>query len=135
MMMTAQDIGKLSNLYLIQGIALIIVMMAIVGLLDRFTSLEDFSIPMFVSGVFSFVLVVAEAIVWKQVATKSPESLPTYFTAASGFRLLLALATMFVYYLVAGSDVILTFFLVFMAFYVTLLIYHSIFFAKVSNRS
>lgn len=135
MMMTTQEIGKLSNLYLMQGISLIIVMMAIVGLLDKFTSLEGLTAPMMVSGGFSFVLVAVEAIAWRLVATKSPDSLPTYFTAASGFRLLLALGTMFVYYLVAGSDTMLTFFLVFMAFYVALLIFHSVFFAKVSNRS
>ena len=42
---------------------------------------------------------------------------------------------MFVYYLIAGREAMLPFFLVFMVFYVLLLIHQSVFFAKVSNRS
>ena len=49
--------------------------------------------------------------------------------------MLLALAVMLVYYLVCGSDTMLTFFLVFMAFYLVALAHHSIFFARVTNRS
>jgi hypothetical protein len=49
--------------------------------------------------------------------------------------LLLALAVMFVYYLVAGRSAMLVFFLVFMVFYVVSLAHHTIFFARVSNRS
>jgi hypothetical protein len=61
--------------------------------------------------------------------------LPTFFTALSGARLLLALAVMFVWYLTDANDSMLHFFLVFMAFYVVSLVHHSIFFARVSNRS
>ena len=50
-------------------------------------------------------------------------------------HMLLALAVMFVYYLVNGRDAMLVFFLVFMAFYLVSLIHHSVFFARVSNRS
>jgi hypothetical protein len=49
--------------------------------------------------------------------------------------MLMALAVMFVYYLVNGRDAMLVFFLVFMAFYLVSLIHHSVFFARVSNRS
>jgi hypothetical protein len=49
--------------------------------------------------------------------------------------MLLALATMFVYYLVVGRGAMLVFVLVFMAFYILSLAHHSVFFARVSNRS
>lgn len=88
-----------------------------------------------VSVVFSLVVCWTIGLVWRWVAKNHQESLPTFFTAVSGFRLLLALAVMFVYYLVCGRGAMLLFFLVFMVFYFASLIHHSIFFAKVSNRS
>ena len=54
---------------------------------------------------------------------------------AGAITAMLALAVMFVYYLVNGRDAMLVFFLVFMAFYLVSLIHHSVFFARVSNRS
>ena len=68
-------------------------------------------------------------------AKNSPDSLPTFFTAVSGFRLLLALAVMFIYYLLDNNDTMLKFFIVFMVFYVASLAHHTVFFSRVSNRS
>ena len=48
--------------------------------------------------------------------------------------MLLALATMFVYYLVKGREAMLPFFIVFVVFYVVQLVHHSIFFSRVSNH-
>jgi hypothetical protein len=86
---------------------------------------------------FMFVLVVdiASVFIWRWVTLKHSDMLPTFFTALSGARLLLALAVMFVWYLTDANDSMLHFFLVFMAFYVVSLVHHSIFFARVSNRS
>lgn len=133
--MDAQETGRQSNRYWVQGVALTLVMMVIVVLLDRFTSLDGLTVPMMISAAFSVVIVVTEALVWRFVATSHPDSLPTFFMAVSGFRLLLAIATMFIYYLVAGQEAMMTFFLTFAAFYVMLLIHHSVFFARISNRS
>ena len=133
--MTKQDISKLSILYLVQGIVLIIIATIGTLLVERFTSVGDLRVSVMFSCGFSLAIVLAEGNIWRMVATKHPDSLTTFFTTLSGFRMLLALATMFVYYLIAGREAMLPFFLVFMAFYVLLLIHHSIFFAKVSNRS
>jgi hypothetical protein len=97
--------------------------------------LDTLLVPVVVSAVFMLVVSGVYGKLWSVVATKSPDSLPTFFTAASAFRMLLALAVMFVYYLVNGRDAMLVFFLVFMAFYLVSLIHHSVFFARVSNRS
>ncbi|UKK52467.1 hypothetical protein [Prevotella sp. E2-28] len=133
--MTKQDISKLSILYLVQGIVLTIIATIGTLLVERFTSVGDLRVSVMFSCGFSLAIVLAEGNIWRMVATKHPDSLTTFFTTLSGFRMLLALATMFVYYLIAGREAMLPFFLVFMAFYVLLLIHHSIFFAKVSNRS
>jgi hypothetical protein len=133
--MVKQDIRKLSILYMVQGIFLSIIATIGTLLVEKFTSMNALFVPAMFSCGFSLAIVLAEGIIWRWVATKHPDSLPTFFTALSGFRMLLALATMFVYYLLAGREAMLPFFLVFMVFYVLLLIHHSIFFAKVSNRS
>lgn len=91
--------------------------------------------PIVVSAAFSVIIETADAIVWRKVANRNPEGLTSFYTAVSGFRMLLALATMLIYYLVAGGDDMLEFFLVFMSFYVVMLIHHATFFARISNRS
>ena len=93
----------------------------------------DLLTPAIVSVAFSLLVCFTIGLVWRYVAKNSPDSLPTFFTAVSGFRLLLALAVMFVYYLL-NKETMLSFFLVFMVFYVALLAHHTIFFARVSNK-
>lgn len=129
------DIDKLSKRYARQELLLTAALFLITLLVMRVWYLDELLEPVIVSAAFTLVVSTALAVIWRRVATKSPDSLPTFFTAASAFRMLLALAVMFVYYLVNGRDAMLVFFLVFMAFYLVSLIHHSVFFARVSNRS
>jgi len=71
---------------------------------------------------------------WRMVAS-DPESLTSLLTNISGFRMLMAFVTMLSFYLLEDSKNLMPCFFVFMAFYILLLIHHTIFFAKVSNRS
>ncbi len=128
-----EGIGRLSRCYFRQSVWLTAGMLLAGLLLMNVFRLDAMLIPLVVSAVFSLAVDTADSIVWRRVAEKSPESLTTFYTAVSGFRMLLALATMLVYYLVAGGDAMLVFFLVFMAFYVMLLVHHTAFFSKVSN--
>ena len=89
--------------------------------------------PMAVSAVFSIVVESADALVWRKVAKKSPDSLTTFYTAVSGFRMLLALATMLVCYIIVGRDAIMPYILVLLVFYFAMLAHHSIFFSRLSN--
>ena len=123
------DIQKLSIAYIRQGL-LVTVALALIALMVMQVRYIDLLTPVIVSVVFSLFVSVTIALVWRRVAQRSPESLPTFFTAVSGFRLLLALAVMFVYYLVDNQDSMLRFFLVFIVFYFGLLIHHSVFFAR-----
>ncbi len=129
-----QNIDKLSRNYMRQELFLTVALFLIVLLVMRVWFL-DLLTPVIIGAGFTLVVSATIGLIWRRVAMRSPESLPTFFTAVSGFRLLLALALMFVYYLIAGRDMMLPFFLVFMAFYVVSLAHHSIFFARVSNRS
>lgn len=128
-----KNIEKLSIAYMRYGV-MVAVALALVGLMVMQIWFLDLLTPIIVSVAFSLVTCVAIAQIWKRVAQNSPDSLPTFFTAVSGFRLLLALAVMFVYYLVDNQDSMLRFFMVFVVFYFGMLIHHSIFFARINNR-
>ena len=127
------DIQKLSIAYIRQGL-MVTAALALIALLVMQVKYLDLLAPVIVSVVFSLVVCVAIALIWRRVAQRSAESLPTFFTAVSGFRMLLALAVMFVYYLVDTQNSMLRFFMVFIAFYFAMLAHHSIFFARINNR-
>ena len=129
-----QSVEKLSKNYMKQGL-FIAVGLTLITLLVMQVWFLDLLTPAIISAVFALVMCWTIGLIWRRVAKRSPESLPTFFTAVSGFRLLLALTVMFVYYLVDTHDSMLRFFLVFMAFYIVSLIHHTIFFARVSNHS
>lgn len=129
------DINKLSVSYLRQELYLSVGLFLIALLVMRVWFVDGLLTPTIIATVFTLVVSAVIGLVWRRVAKCSPESLPTFFTAVSGFRMLLALAVMFVYYLVFGRSAMLLFFVVFMVFYFVSLAHHSIFFARVSNRS
>ena len=128
-----KNIEKLSMTYMRYGL-MVTVALALIGLMVMQVWYLDLLTPIIVSVAFSLVTCVAIAQIWRRVAQSSPDSLPTFFTAVSGFRLLLALVVMFVYYLVDTQDSMLRFFMVFIAFYFGMLAHHSIFFARINNR-
>ena len=129
------DINKLSISYLRQELYLAIGLFLIALLVMRVWFLDDLLTPTIIATVFTLVVSAAIGMIWRRIAKSSPESLPTFFTAVSGVRMLLALAVMFIYYLVFGRSAMLLFIVVFLVFYFVSLAHHSIFFARVSNRS
>ncbi len=128
------DINKQCKKYILQTIFIFAVMNSIVIIVQKMWGL-DLLAEMIVSSSFLLVTGVAIALTWRWVASSHKESLPTFFTAVSGFRLLLALGVMFAWYLADKNDTMLQFFMVFMAYYVVSLVHHSFFFARLSNRS
>ena len=128
------NIDKLSKNYMRQGLYLTVALSLLTLLVMR-VWLLDLLTAVLVSAAFTLVVCGAIGLIWRFVAKHSPDSLPSFFTAVSAFRLLLALAVMFVYYLADGQNSMLRFFLVFMVFYFASLAHHTIFFARVSNRS
>lgn len=133
--MDIQNIDKLSWEYIRQQLLLTVTLTSLGLIAMRVWFFDSLLWPLIVSAVFTLVVSSASGLVWRKVAKQSPDNLPTFYTASSGFRMLLALAVMLVYYLVAGRQAMLVFVLVFLAFYFVSLTHHSIFFARVSNRS
>lgn len=133
--MNIQNIDKLSWEYIRQQLLLTVTLTSLGLIAMRVWFFDSLLWPLIVSAVFTLLVSSASGLVWRKVAKQSPDNLPTFYTASSGFRMLLALAVMLVYYLVAGRQAMLVFVLVFLAFYFVSLTHHSIFFARVSNRS
>ena len=132
--MEVKNIDILSRKYRRQQLLLSVVLYSLGLIIDRVWLLDRLIYPLVVSVVFTLVVSYVSGFVWLRVAKQAPDSLPTFYTASSGFRLLLGLAVMFVYYLVAGRPAMLVFVLVFMAFYIVSLVHHSVFFARVMNK-
>ena len=132
--MEVKNIDILSRKYRRQQLLLSVVLYSLGLIIDRVWFLDRLIYPLVVSVVFTLVVSYVSGVVWLRVAKQAPDNLPTFYTASSGFRLLLGLAVMFVYYLVAGRPAMLVFVLVFMAFYIVSLVHHSVFFARVMNK-
>lgn len=128
------DIKQQCKKYILQTVVIFLVMNFLVRIVWKVWNLDLWA-EMIVSSSFLLVTGVAIALIWRWVASNHKESLPTFFTAVSGFRLLLALGVMFGWYLADKNDTMLQFFMVFMAYYVVSLVHHSFFFARLSNRS
>ena len=87
-----------------------------------------------VGTLFFIVFEITTVLVWRWVAMKHRNMLPSFFTGVSGFRFLGALLVMSVWYLAAGKENIMVFLIVFFVFYFVSLIHHSIFFSRMSKR-
>ena len=87
-----------------------------------------------VSALFVLTVDVAAAFLFRWVATKHVNMLPSFFTGVSGFRFLLALMVLAVWFIVSDSKSMKIFFVVFLVFYMVTLVHQSIFFSRVSNR-
>ena len=128
------DFDKLSKRYARQSI-LLTAGLALLGLLvANVRQTDGIIVPLVVSSLFVLVMELTSAFLWRWVAVKHSDMLPSFFTCVSGFRFLLALAVMFVWYMVTNRQSTITFFVVFLVFYFVSLIHHSIFFSRVSNR-
>ena len=127
------DIDRLCSKYIVWSMVYIVVLTAGCFLVEKFGLFSGLMYPVAVSAVFSIVVESADALVWRKVAKKSPDSLTTFYTAVSGFRMLLALATMFVCYIIVGRDAVAPYIVVMLVYYFVLLAHHSIFFSRLSN--
>ncbi len=128
------DINQQTKKYIVQCIVLVLALSG-VGLLAAKWWILNLSTPMALSATFVLVVEIASVLIWRWVALKHKDMLPSFFTGVSGFRFLLALAVMFVvWYVVEDAKMMKTFFIVFLIYYMTSMIHHSIFFSRMSNR-
>ncbi len=127
------DIDKLCGRYIVWSMVYIFILTIGCFIIEKLGLFSGLMYPVAVSAAFSIVVESADALVWRKVAKKSPDSLTTFYTAVSGFRMLLALATMFVCYIIVGRDAVAPYIVVMLVYYFVLLAHHSIFFSRLSN--
>lgn len=127
---TRASIKRAGRRYLRQGLGFvgtIFLVAMLVAIIGRFNFII---IPLIVSAAYALIFEIAVAESWAKVAEKDSESLPLYFMAISGIRMLSALVVMFGYYYAAESNGMLAFFLVFAAFYAVVLVHYVVFFGR-----
>lgn len=123
-------------LYASQVVILANALMLIVYAVQYFAGLYPSLIaPIAVSYGFYLVTACVFVIVWQKVATNNPEMLTSVYMATSGFRMLLALATLTTVYIVVGREQMVPYAVVFMIFYFVAVGHHSYFFARFNNKN
>lgn len=130
-----EDIKKTSKGYCIQVLIIANTLLLIAYAVQFFAGLTPSLLaPMAVS--YGFYLLTAGLFIgiWSKVAAANPEMLTTVYMATSGFRMLLALATLTVVYFVVGRELMTPYALVFMIFYLVAIGHHSLFFARFNNK-
>lgn len=113
-------------------VAVAVLSLAVLSL-QTFAHVDGLVPPLVVSAVFALVVELADIFLWKRIAEANQAMLPTFFSAVSGFRMLLALFTLVGCYIAVGRDAMLEYCLVFMAFYLWMIAHHSVFFSHVTN--
>ena len=127
------SIQENSRNYIVQSIVLCCIL-TICGLVVMKMWTLDLWTPLIVSLCFVLVVDIASALVFRWVATKHSDMLTTFITGVSGFRFLAALVVMAVWYVLSDRTSMMQFIMVFLVYYMTSLIHHSIFFSRVSSR-
>lgn len=91
--------------------------------------------PVAVSAAYSLASAIAYIYGWKAVAQRAPEALPKYYLAGSAFRLMAAATVLLVYCVAQRHDIaaIKWFAAVFIVFYIVMLAFDALFFAKISK--
>ena len=118
------------------GIGLLIVILLWMGgiLVDTLRPEWQMTAPIWVSTGFSVAFLLGFAWLWHRIVTNHPDSQTTLYSVVSGFRMLAALFTLFVCFLVVGRDAMVPYVVVFMVFYLVMVGFHSIYFSRVVNR-
>ena len=116
--------------YLITAIPSILLFTAIAMLVDI-----DLTKPTLVGTGMAILLVLTEAFVWRWVAKKSPESLPTFYSSMSLYRMIIAAFVALVSYLIVDKEDFRTYILLILLFYLVTLVHHSIFFLLLLKKS
>ena len=128
------DEDKIARRYAGIGLMLIIVLWLISILIATLRPEWQLMSPIWVSTGFSLIFLLGFAVLWRWVVRKHKDSVTTLYSVVSGFRMLMALFTLFVVFLVVGRAAMLPYVLVFMIFYLVMVAYHSIYFSRITNR-
>ena len=91
--------------------------------------------PLVVSAIFSLVASTAYGESWKAVAKSSPANLAKFYLAAMMLKMMAGVLVFLIYVLVCDKQNILGFTAIFALFYVVLLVFDCIYFARVEKKN
>lgn len=91
--------------------------------------------PLVVSAIFSLVASIAYGEAWKAVAKSSPANLAKFYMAALVIKMVAGTLVFLIYVLVCDKQNILGFTAIFALFYVVLLVFDCIYFARVEKKN
>ena len=91
--------------------------------------------PLAVSAIFSLVASTAYGEAWQAIAKSSPANLAKFYLAASAMKMMLGAVVFLVYVVVCQKQNILGFAAIFALFYVALLVFDCIYFARVEKKN
>ena len=91
--------------------------------------------PLVVSAIFSLVSSVAYGEAWQAIAKSSPANLAKFYLAASVMKMMAAAVVFLIYVVVCDKSNILGFTAIFALFYVVLLVFDCIFFARAEKKN
>ena len=91
--------------------------------------------PLVVSAIFSLIASTAYGEAWKAVAKSSPANLAKFYLAALVLKLMAGTLVFLIYVLVCDKQNILGFTAIFALFYVVLLVFDCIYFARVEKKN
>lgn len=130
-----EDIYKATKQYAIQVLIVANMLLLLAYSVQYFAGLSPTLLaPMAISYGFYLITAGIFSVVWKRVAISNPDMLTTVYMATSGFRMLLALATLTIVYIIVGREQMMSYAVVFMIFYLVAVGHHSYFFARFNNK-
>ena len=91
--------------------------------------------PLVVSAIFSLVASTAYGEAWKAVAKSSPANLAKFYLVAMMLKMMAGVLVFLIYVLVCDKQNILGFTSIFALFYVVLLVFDCIYFARVEKKN
>lgn len=128
------DVDKVAKRYVGIG-ALIITALTMIGIfISSYRPEWNMIAPIWVGAVFSVVFLISFAFLWRWIIKSNRESLTTLYSVVSGLRMVMALFTLFICFLVVGRDAMLPYVSVFMVYYLVMIGYHTVYFSKITNR-
>lgn len=123
-----------SKRYIRQTVQIVFALFLLELLVLQLVGSELLLTPILVSVGFALLVELGDALLWKRLESKEDESKATFFMAVSGFRFLLALLVLFIYYLNTDRGGMAAFLLLFAPFYLAVLAHHSLFFSHLRNN-
>lgn len=127
---------KAAVTYIIQSLTIIAVM-TVLALLSAgvWGSLSMIGVPLAVAAGFQVLACLTYGLAWRAVASSSSASLPMFYLAASGLRMIAGIATVLIYLFLADDEMQIRFFVfLFLAYYLVLLIYDTLYFVRVEKK-